>query len=87
MVVVAAVVEVVAVAEGAAAAESVNLVDTPRCPLEDTPRLEEAEAFLGEALVEELPGAAMEAALAAAAAEGLAMGATGEWVVGVMEEE
>lgn len=85
--VVAVLVEVVAVVEGAAAAASVNLVDAPRCPPEDTPRLEEAEAFLGEALVEELPGAAMEAASAVAAAEGLAMGATGEWVVGVTEEE
>lgn len=60
------------VVEGAAAAGYASLVDTPRSPLEDTPLLEEAEAFLGEALVEEAPGAAMEGDLAAAVAEGLA---------------
>lgn len=68
--------------------EGVGLVDTPRCPRENTPLLEAAGAFLGEALVEEAPGAAMEGALAAAAAGGsaaVAMG--GESVVAVTEEE
>lgn len=65
----------VEVVEGVAAVEYVNLVDTPQCPLENTPLLEEAEAFLGEALVEELPGAAMGGALAVAAVEGLAAAA------------
>lgn len=63
---------VVAVVEGVAAVEYVNLVDTPQCPLENTPLLEEVEAFLGEALVEEFPGATMEGALAVAVVEGLA---------------
>lgn len=63
---------VVEVVEGAAAVEYVSLVDTPQCPLEDTPLLEEAEAFLGEALVEEFPGTTMEEALAVAVVEGLA---------------
>lgn len=66
---------VVAAAEGAAAAASASLADTPRCPPENTPPLEGAEAFLGEALVEEAPRAAMEGGSAAAAAEGLAAAA------------
>lgn len=64
------------VVEGAAAVEYVDLVDTPQCPLKNTPLLEEVEAFLAEALVEEFPGAAMEGALAVAAVEGLAAVAT-----------
>lgn len=63
---------VVEVAEGGAAVECVSLVDTPQCPLENTPLLEEVEAFLGEALVEEFPGAVMEGASAVAVVEGLA---------------
>lgn len=63
---------VVEVVEGVAAVEYVGLVDTPQCPPENTPLLEEAEAFLGEALVEEFPGAATEGALAVAVVEGLA---------------
>lgn len=62
---------VVVVVEGVAAVEFVSLVDTPQCPLENT-LLEEVEAFLGEALVEEFPGTAMEGALAVAVVEGLA---------------
>ena len=65
----------VAVVEGVAALELVSLVDTPQCPVENTPLLEEAEAFLGEALVEEFPGPAMEGALAVAVVEGLAVAA------------
>lgn len=65
-----AVVAVAVVVEGVEV-EYESLVDTPQCPLEDTPLLEEVEAFLGEALVEEAPGRAMEGALAAAAVGGL----------------
>lgn len=65
----------VEVVEGVAAVEYVSLVDTPQCPLGNTPLLEEAEAFLGEALVEELPGVAMGGALAVAVVEGLAAAA------------
>lgn len=57
--------------------EGVGLEDTPPCPREDTPLLEAAGAFLGEALVEEVPGAAMEEALAVAAVAGSAAVATG----------
>lgn len=66
-----AVVEVVEVVEG------ISLVDIPQCPQEDTPLLEAVGAFLGEALVEEAPGAAMEGALAAAAVAGSAAAAMG----------
>lgn len=57
--------------------EGVGLVDTPQCPQGDTPLLEAAGAFLGEALVEEAPGAAMGGASAAAAVAGSAAVATG----------
>lgn len=63
---------VVEVVEGVAAVECGGLVATPQCPLENTPLLEEVEAFLGEALVEEFPGAATEGASAVAVVEGLA---------------
>lgn len=57
--------------------EGVGLVDTPRCPQGNTPLLEAAGAFLGEALVEEAPGAAMGEASAVAAVAGSAVVAMG----------
>lgn len=57
--------------------EGVGLVDTPQCPRENTPPLEAAGAFLGEALVEEALGAAMGEALAVAAVAGSATVAMG----------
>lgn len=68
--------------------EGVGLVDTPQCPHENTPLLEAAGAFLGEALVEEAPGAAMGEASAVAAVAGSAAAATGaESAAAAMEEE
>lgn len=71
--------EVVVVVEDAAVevVEGVGLVDTPQCPPENTPPLEAAGAFLGEALVEEAPGAATGGDSAVAAVAGSAAAATG----------